>query len=181
MVGSISFLSLAAVAFYAVVALACMAACGTATTSAQPRWNRNVWLALAILFVVLIVLRGLGIEEWLRQYLRDLLRSGGNYEARRTLQGVIASLVLLVVAALAGWWLLRSARRMRGRRNMATVAALVAGGAMVFLVLLRLISLHMIDQALYGAFKLNWVVDIGSSVVVLIAAVAYVRLVRARP
>ena len=180
MAGSISFLSMAAVAFYAVVVLACMAAFGTAMTSAQPRWNRNAWLALATLFVLLIVLRGLGIEELLRGFLRDLLRNGGTYEARRTVQGIIASIVVLLVATLAAWWLLRSARRVRGRRNLATVAALVAGGAMLFLVLLRLISLHMIDRALYGAFKLNWVVDIGSSVAVLGAAIIYVRLVRAR-
>lgn len=181
MSGSVSFFSLAATVLYGAVALAAMAACGTASTSAQPRWNRNVWLALSVLFVVLIVLRGFGIEEAIRDAMRDALRSGGNYAERRSLQGIIASLILVAVAAAGGWWFYRTTRRLRGRRNIATMAALVAGAGMVFLVALRLISLHMIDKALYGSFKLNWIGDIGTSAVVLASAVYYVKLVRARP
>ena len=181
MVDSISIFSLAATALYAGVALAAMAACGTAATSAQPNWNRNAWLALSVLFFVLILLRGLGIEEWLRDAIRETMRGDGSYSERRTVQGLIASGALVVAAALAFWWLRRATRSLRGRRNLATVAGLAAGGAMVFLVLLRMISLHMIDRALYGPLKLNWIGDIGSSLIVLGAAIFYVRLVRERP
>ena len=163
------------------VALASMAACGTATTSGQPRWNRRVWLALAILFLLLIILRGFGIEEWLRDAMRDALRSGGNYAERRSTQSVIASIVLLLVGAAGFWWLYRTTQRLRGRRNLATVIALASGLAMTFLVLLRLISLHMIDRLLYGSIKLNWIMDFGTTMAVLAAAIYYVRLVRARP
>lgn len=181
MATSVSLYSLAAAAFYVVVALAAMAACGTASTSGQPRWNRNVWLALAVLFVVLIVLRGFGIEDVVRNALRTELRSDGTYSDRRWMQGMIASIVLAVVAAAGFFWFYRATRSLSGRRNFATMAGLLAGAAMVLLVMLRMISLHMIDRALYGPFKLNWIVDLGASAVVLGAAIYYVRLVRARP
>ena len=158
-----------------------MAACGTSTTSGQPRWNRRVWLGLAILFLILILLRGLGIEEWLRDAMRDALRSGGNYAERRSTQGVIASIVLVAVGAAGFWWLYRTTQKLRGRRNLATVVALASGSAMAFLLSLRLISLHMIDRLLYGPIKLNWVMDAGTTAIVLASAIYYVKLVRARP
>jgi hypothetical protein len=46
---------------------------------------------------------------------------------------------------------------------------------------LRIASLHMIDALLYGPLKLNWVIDIGGSLVVLVAAIYYVQLVHTRP
>lgn len=181
MSASVSMFSLAATVLYAGVALSAMAAFGTATTSGQPGWNRNVWLGLAILFVVLIVLRGFALEDVVRDALRDELRSDGSYAQRRAAQGIIASVVLCVVGAAGFWWLYRISKLLRGRRNFATMGALLAGALMLFLVVLRTISLHMIDRALYGPFKLNWIVDIGTSLVVLGAAIYYIRLVRARP
>ena len=181
MAGNISFLSLAAAALYSVVALAAMAACGTAASSGQPNWNRNVWLWLAVLFVVLIVMRGLGIEDLVRDAIRDAMRGDGTYAERRQVQGIVMSIALALAAAGGFWWLRRTTRNLRGRRNVATVAALAAGGGMLVLVVLRMISLHMIDRALYGPLKLNWVGDIGTSLIVLGAAIYYVKLVRARP
>ncbi|MHA7820207.1 MAG: hypothetical protein ACX930_11225 [Erythrobacter sp.] len=181
MATSVSLYSLIAVVFYVVVALAAMAACGTASTSGQPRWNRNVWLALAILFVVLILLRGFGIEELVKDALRTELRTNDTYDERRQIQAIIASAIMAIVAAAGMLWLYRATRSLNGRRNLATMAGLLAGAAMVFLVILRLISLHMIDRALYGPFKLNWIVDLGASAVVLGTAIYYIRLVRARP
>jgi hypothetical protein len=52
---------------------------------------------------------------------------------------------------------------------------------MLFLVILRVISLHMIDRLLFGPLKLNWIGDIGASLVVLGAAIYYMKLVRERP
>ena len=181
MTDGMSYFSLAATALYALVALAAMAACGTAASGGQPLWNRNAWVTLALLFVVLIVLRGFGIEEMIRDSMRQTLRGDGLYEGRREVQGIVASVVLVAVAFAGGWWFYKATRELRGRRNVATMAALGAGGVMVFLVALRMISLHAIDKALYGAFKLNWIGDIGTSLIVLGAAVYYVRLVRARP
>ncbi len=75
----------------------------------------------------------------------------------------------------------RWARNIRGRRNVARLAGVLASAAMVCLMALRIASLHMTDALLYGPAKLNWVIDIGVSLVVLIAAIYYVQLVRARP
>lgn len=181
MSGSLSVLSLVAAVFYAVVMLACLAAVNTASKYRQPDWNRRAWMALALLFVVLIFLRGLGVEEWARDALRDLMRGSGNYDGRRALQSKVAAGVIVAVSALGAWWALRVARNLRGRRNYITIAACTSGAAMVFLIVLRMISLHIIDRALYGPLKLNWVVDIGSSAAVLGCAIAYIALVRARP
>lgn len=181
MAESITYLGLAAIVLYGAVALACMAAGGTAAKLGQTSWNRNVWLALAGLFLVLIMLRGFGIEEAVRGALRSELRSDGGYEERRQMQGLIVAAVLVLAASAGGWWFYRATRKLRGRRNVATMAALLAGAAMVFLVGLRMVSLHMIDKALFGAFKLNWIIDIGASLIVLAAAIYFVRLVRARP
>lgn len=181
MPNDVTIFSLAATVLYAGVALAAMAACGTAATTGQTRSNRRIWAALAVLFVVLIILRGFGIEEAIRDGLRSLMRSDGSYAERRAVQGIAVSVVLAAVAALGFGWLYRATRTVRGRRNVACMVALAAGAAMTFLVVLRVVSLHAIDQLLYGAFKLNWIGDIGSSLVVLGAAIYYMRLVRARP
>ena len=74
----------------------------------------------------------------------------------------------------------RWARNLRGRRNVARLAGVLAAAAMVCLMALRIASLHMIDALLYGPSKLNWVIDIGVCLVVLVAAIYYVQLVRAR-
>ena len=181
MAGSITYLGLAAIVLYGLVALACMIAGGTAAKLGQTSWNRNVWLTLSALFVVLIMLRGFGIEEAIRGAMRAELRSDGGYAERRQLQGMIVAGILAVAFAAGGWWFYRATRKLRGRRNFATMTALIAGAAMVFLVALRMISLHMIDKALFGAFKLNWIIDIGASAIVLAAALYFTRLVRARP
>jgi hypothetical protein len=43
---------------------------------------------------------------------------------------------------------------------------------------LRVISLHAIDALLYGPIKLNWVIDLGTSLIVLSAAAYYTRYTR---
>lgn len=73
------------------------------------------------------------------------------------------------------------ARNLRGRRNMAVLVSVLTVFAMLFLMALRLASLHATDALLHSAFKLNWLIDIGSNLTVLGAAVTYIRLVRARP
>lgn len=178
---SLSILSVAAAAVYAVVAVTCVIGTGTAVTNRQPIWHRNAWVALALLFIVLLCMRGLGIEEWARGILREGLRSDGAYAERRGVQGMVVAAVLASVGAAGGWWFYRASQRLRGRRNVAVMVALASGAAMIFLVLLRLISLHAVDSLLYGPLKLNWVGDIGSCLIVVFAAIYYVKLVRARP
>lgn len=181
MIGNLTWLGLAAMGLYAMVWAGCAVGAGTAMLHRQPNWHRNAWVMLAILFAALMLLRGFGFEEWLRVGLREGMRSDGSYEERRQIQRLIVAGVLVVVAGQGSWWFYRACRAIRGRRNVAIMAALACGAAMVFLVALRLISLHAIDRLLYGAIKLNWLVDVGASVAVLSLAVYYVMRVRKRP
>ena len=178
---NLTVLSLAAMGLYVLVALGCSAGASAAMTNHQPKWHRNAWMLLALLFVALLVMRGIGAEEWARAALRDGLRSDGSYADRRDMQRLIVAGVLTFVAGLGGWWFYRACRAIRGRRNVAIMLALVSGAAMAFLIAVRLISLHAIDRLLYGPLKLNWIIDVGASFAVLGLAVYYVKLVRARP
>ena len=49
---------------------------------------------------------------------------------------------------------------------------------MIGVMVLRTISFSALDKLLYGPFKLNWVGDIGAALLVLGAAVFYLRLAR---
>lgn len=177
----ISVLSLVASLYYLLVVIACAMAASTAVTRGQPTWHKSGWLGLAVLFALLMAMRGLGLEEWLRDTVRGTMRSDGSYEGRREFQSILVAIVLVVTSVVGFWWLYRVTRGIRGRRNVALVVALASGGAMAFLVLLRLVSLHAIDRVLYGPFKLNWFGDLGTSSVVVLAALFYAQLVRARP
>lgn len=181
MVGDISLLSWLAAALYFAVVLSCAAASFTAVKFRQPRWNRNVWLTMVLLFGVLIAMRTYGVEDFLRESLRDILRGGSYYALRRGIQSVAVSSVLAVSGAIGAWWFYRVCQTIRGRRNLASIAALAGGAAMTFLLVVRVISLHRIDGLLYGPLKLNWVGDIGTSLIVLCAAAYYTKLVMARP
>lgn len=131
-------------------------------------------------FTTLLILRVFGIEDALREMLRDWMRDEGSYSGRREIQSMLIAGALPICGAVGFWLAYRATRNLRGRRNIALVAAIASSAAMVFLVMLRLVSLHAVDKALYGPLKLNWIVDTGSSIAVLIAAVIYVRMVRAR-
>jgi len=181
MISGPSALSLSASGLYGIVMLACLAAAATALRQRQVSGHLRTWLMLALFFGVLIALRLVNAEEWLRAILRDYLRISGHYSDRRSLQAPLVAAILTIAGAGAMIALQRWARNIRGRRNVARLAGVLASAAMVCLMALRIASLHMTDALLYGPAKLNWVIDIGVSLVVLIAAIYYVQLVRARP
>jgi len=180
MISEPSALSLSAAALYAGVVIVCLLAMAAARPGAAPRWNRFAWAALAFLFAVLVLLRVFGIEEGARDVLREAMRAGGRYEDRREIQNIAAAIafggVAIAVTALA--YRHRRAMWLRGRRNRAVSIALLASAALLFLMVLRLISFHAIDALLYGPIKLNWFVDIGASLTVAAAAVYYVHRMR---
>lgn len=174
-------LSLIAAAFYGVVVASCLLALTVAITRRQPRWHVLGWSALALLFVVLAAMRVFVVEELLREVLRLLLRAEGTYDDRGTLQAPVFAVLFISAAAIGGFLTFHIARTIRGRRNIATMAAITSGGLLVFLLMLRIVSLHSADQLLYGPMKLNWFTDLGSSTVVLATAVYYWRVVTGRP
>ena len=180
MTETISYFSMAASLLYLVIVVACLGAGATAVKQRQLRWHRRVWFTVAILFIALFVLRWFGIEEGLRDGLREIMRSDGSYSDRRGIQSIIASIILAISGAAGFWWTYRLTRLSRGKRDLAVIGAIASAGAMLFLLVLRLVSLHAIDRLLYGPFKMNWIVDMGSSVAILFAAIFYVTRVRER-
>lgn len=171
-------LSLVASGVYACVLMMCLAAAWTAHSSRQMPRHAWAWLLLALFFAALISLRLFEVEEALRNSLRAALRSEGSYDQRRDIQAPVAAAIILLAAVTALGLLNRFARNLRGRRNLALAAALGAAFAMLVLIALRVISLHAIDALLYGPIKLNWVIDLGTSLIVLSAAAYYTRYTR---
>jgi hypothetical protein len=162
------------------VAATCAAAAYMAVSRQQARWHLTVWTVVALLFALLAVLRFLALEEMLRDSLRLALVMEGTYDERRSVQRPLVAALIVLAAAAAGWFSVRVLRGIRGRRNIAAVAAGLAASIMVFLVTLRLISLSPVDALLYGAFKLNWIVDIGSSMIACGCALTYWQVVGSR-
>lgn len=176
-----SLLSLSAACFYSIVFIASLLAAGTASQRRQPPRHWSAWVVIAVVFALLAIIRVAGIEELLRDMLREALRADSAYADRRAIQRPLAAAALVAITALAGFMLWRQARGKKGRRN---VALLVANGSalvMALLLALRIISLHQVDSLLYGPLKLNWMIDLGASALVLASAAYYVRLVRQRP
>jgi len=124
----VSLLSLVACALYAVVCVVCIRAGFEARSKRQHGWHLRTWFFAAVLFVVLIVSRLLGL----------------------------------------------------GRRNIAVALVWGACGVMIATIAMRTISLHALDRLLNGPLKLNWVGDMGSSLVVLAAAIFYIGVVSGR-
>lgn len=176
-----SLLSLIAAGFYGVIIIACLVSASVSVQKRQPARHWQIWAIIALMFVGLAVIRVTGFEELLRGTLREALRADAVYADRRSFQRPLAVAAVAGVSLLAGfmWW--RQSRAIRGRRNFALLAAVGSTLVLALLITLRIISLHQIDSLLYGPIKLNWVIDLGASAVVLGSAVLYVRLVRRRP
>ena len=148
-----------------------------------PAFHGRVWLIAALVFFAAAISRRFGIEDDLRVWLRGGLRAEHLYQERRDFQSVIASLVI-VVAALAGMGgfavMLRSGVLQRkGPSRIAAVAGL-ACASMVLLIMLRLVSLHLIDVLLFRGPRLNWFIDIGTTAVAAWMATAYVPALQRR-
>lgn len=173
-------LSLIAAAFYGAVVFACLLALAAAMARQQIRWHVLGWSALALLFVVLAAMRVFAIEELLREELRQLLRAEGTYDNRRAIQGPVFAALFITAAAIGGYWTFHTARTIRGRRNVAAMLGIASGSTLVFLLLLRIVSLHSVDQLIYGPLKLNWIIDLGASTIVLTAGLYYWQVVTGR-
>ncbi|MFC3100240.1 hypothetical protein [Altererythrobacter lauratis] len=136
--------------------------------------DRRVWLVVAAAFGIFVVLRLAGVEEILRDHMRDMLRSGGVYDERRDIQKPLAALAFVVVGAM-GWLALRSWPGTRSRSRICIWIACWATAGFAPLYTLRILSLHAVDVLLYrGPVRLNWVLDGALSVLAGGAAVAYV-------
>ena len=171
-----SVLSLIAAAVHAAVVVLCLAAVLVAVWKQQIA-KHIVWWGLAAFFAVLIFLRLTNLEEIWRDELRAMMKAEGTYEARRAVQSPLA-LVGVAMLALATWqWVVRKFRAAQGRRNVAVAVAQLGAFVMLGMMALRMMSFSMIDRLLYGPFKLNWIGDIGSAVLVAGCAAYYCAIV----
>ena len=180
MLDSISFLSLGAAAVYVFVAMFAVAAAYASRRWNQERWHLLCWLCLAVLFFLLAASRVLDSENALRELLKEAFTSKAAYESRQDFQRPFVAAAFVIVCAAGCWWVYWLAQSIRRRRDLSVAAAVTGGLGMIFLIALRVISLHLIDKALYGPFKLNWVVDIGLSCLVIATAFFYVNILRSR-
>ncbi len=166
---------------YVLVMIATGAAAAVGKSNAQQAWHSRSWIILCLLFCLLIISRLLDAEELMRDNLRAALRADASYDNRRDFQRPMAAAVIAIAFSIGLAWIYRVGRRIQGRRNIAVALALICGAAMLFLIALRMISLHAIDALLYGPLKLNWFADVGLSCLICVAAVLYMRIVKARP
>lgn len=169
---------MAACGLYAIVALMCGAAAFQSIRNKQSAVRSAIWFSFGVLFIVLIAMRLLETEDALREIIREMSRQSKNYGDRRTLQEPVTAALIALFGVAAFAFVYHAARTTRSRRERAIIAALAGSSAMLVLIFLRLISLHFVDELLYGALKLNWVLDVGTSVLVGAAAAYYIRALR---
>lgn len=144
----------------------------------QRRRNGSIWIAIAVLFGLLAVSRVTDFENSLRAALRMWLAAEGEYDVRRTIQAPLAA-ALLIGGGLAGLALAMGLRPAgSGRANRALAWATRSAVVMLGLVALRLVSLHATDALLYKPVHLNWLIDIGATLVV--AGCAWIYCDRSR-
>lgn len=173
--------SLAAAGIYIVITVTCLIAAGAAARLRQPNRHWQIWAAIGLIFALLATVRVTGFEELLRDALRTILRSEDTYGNRREIQRPLAAAALALVSLAGGFVLLKQMRSVKGRRNVALLVATGSTMVMALLIALRIISLHQVDSLLYGPLKLNWVIDLSASLLVLGSAAYYLKLVRQRP
>jgi hypothetical protein len=168
-------LGIGAAALYIVTAGLAVRAAINARTA--PAWHRTVWLVAVGLFVSCALSRLFGLEEGLRLLLRGELREEHIYSARREYQSVIAS-VIIVVASLAAFvgaaTAFRSGVLKSGGLSRIALATAIACATMALLIVVRVVSLHALDVLIYRGPRLNWIVDIGTTVAVGALAWLYV-------
>ena len=171
-------LSLAAAFFYGFVAFACLLA--DRASNRRPYRPAFGWGAIAAVFALLAAMRFLAGEDILRAELREWIDYVGLQSERRAWQWPL-TIAVLVMAGISGFATIRRMRshgRDRSRRSLEW--AWLATFAMLALLTVRIVSLHQADSMLFsrmfGPIRFNWVLDIGLSTVVLLAAISATRL-----
>lgn len=179
-----SALSMIAAILYCGVAAAAVLAQSRAVIQRQVYWHGWAWALIAGLFVLLAVMRVMGVEEWLRGDLRDVLYEKNFYESRRALQGPLFAILTLVSATSFAFLVYLIRKGVEGRRNVAVLIAFGCAGGMLVLMSLRIVSLHSVDVLLYGSLlgplKLNWLLDGALSLAIFACSVRYRSVVQRR-
>lgn len=174
MTGPTTYSMIGAGIYLGVCALS-IAAALVSTADRNSRNQRIGWVLIGVLFAILAASRIFMLEEHLRGVLRSMLRANSEYGMRRMFQLPVTILVLIVGALIAGATVHWERKRAGDRRSRLLSWAWMASGIMMLLLAARIVSFHTLDMIL-GTFRLNWIIDIGSSLAVGILALAYMRM-----
>ncbi|MEZ5687679.1 MAG: hypothetical protein R3E21_02685 [Caenibius sp.] len=169
--------------FYLCAMMAALAAARWGHQARRPFSEAGHWFAVAAFLAALALSRVLQVEENMQQALRHMLVTGGQYQGRGAFQSVLAAVCLLGIG-LAAFIALRSlVASPAGSVRRCLAWSRLAILAMVGLIGLRMISYHPVDALLYGGPHLNRVIDVGATLAIGWAALAYCIRVRvqARP
>ncbi len=178
----VSLLNWLGAGLYLFVVIMCGAAWRVSVQRGMRVSQARAWRLMAVFFGLLIASRLLGLEDMLRDVMRDLLRSQGAYEGRSFWQ-LPAVIALLAIAAITVGLMARQGFRAKsGAVSVSAyrmlLTAQLSAFAMLLLIGLRIISLHSVDALLYGGpIKLNWIMDIGASLLVAGCAARYATIV----
>ncbi|WP_372730995.1 hypothetical protein [Novosphingobium sp.] len=178
MAANISLFSLCAAMIYLLIGGLCLNAAAIAVRSGRPGAESAWWVLCAMLFLALIALRLSGLEEHFRTLTRNLLRQDGIYEMRRDAQAPLSVLVILGTAGLVALMARLHLKTRRGSPLRFIAHARLAVAGLCGLIILRVISFHSVDGLLYGPAKLNWLIDLGSSLITGWCAYRYGRIAR---
>ncbi|MGV3512584.1 MAG: hypothetical protein ACO1OX_11355 [Novosphingobium sp.] len=180
-VGPLSPMSLIASVGYLGACLAAIIAASVIHARARGDGRRSTdmirhakgWLVVGGSFFLFLIMRIAQVEDRLRSAGRAWIMVEHGYSKRWDWQAPAAALlVVLIFAALFFMWVRRGRRQDKHAPfPQMQRLAFAAVGAMVVLILLRLVSLHAIDSVLYHGPHLNWVVDTASTVVVMLAGI----------
>jgi len=168
---------------YVGVALACLWAGRRHSGSRSNRSGASFWFLAAAVFLAMTALRLFAAEDLARDQLRQVLDQENAREWRRAIQIPLA-VSLGVIAAGLLIWMAKKLHHLRERpRSRLRLIAGMAMVAMAGLIALRIVSLHYTDWLLFsgliGPIRLNWIIDVGASLSVLICAILHSRLSQA--
>lgn len=161
----LNWLSIAGIGLYILAAIGCLAVTLMLRQAPEKKGEMWIWLSVALGFLAFAASRFWQIEARLTAALKSYFMAHGDYAARQSWQAPLASLVLVVCVAVSLWVYFK----FRRRKNVILTPVDLAGLAllsMLALIILRIISLHAIDQILFG-WRLNWVLDPGFTIMAM--------------
>jgi hypothetical protein len=139
-----------------------------------PARERALWLALAIVLLLLGINKQLDLQTALTEMARLIAYEQGWYQDRRGVQ-----LAFIVVVALVGVWLVYAVRRLADGCGPHMRAVLAGAVLLACFVTIRAASFHHIDRLLGThllGFKLNWIFELGGIAFVTTGALRAGRL-----
>ena len=168
-IGDPTFMGWLTVAVYLLTAIACWLRAQTAVSNSDFQFHGRFWRGLAAILLLLGINKQLNFLSLFTSLGRTWAWHQEWWQERQLVQfwliGTFIALILILVI-ISSWRL----RHLSGRYLRASVGILLLGG----FVLIRATSLHAVDHYLYTPFagiRLNWVIELGLLVLLLLIAV----------